>query len=78
MSWASKKINDSTSSNANWHLAQKSETLVFDQTPEETNVETFVWRKKNQKIGLDKIDPEQIVVLNKIKQEETQVSFLLD
>ena len=62
-------------SEKNWHLAQKSEQLLFDQVaePEEKMNETFVWRKKNQKIGLDKLDPQQMLMVNKLKQEETAV-----
>jgi hypothetical protein len=60
-------------SNANYLLSQKSEMLMFDKAKEseEKNTEQFIWRKKNQKIGLDKLDPEKIVMLNKMKQEET-------
>jgi hypothetical protein len=55
-------------------LAQKSEVLMFDQIKEtENNTESFVWRKKNQKIGLDKLDPQKVLLLNSLKQEETAV-----
>ncbi len=65
-------------SNINWHLAQKSETLLFDQVKEveDKTSETFIWRKKNQKIGIDKLEPKQVLMLNKLKQEETSVSIL--
>lgn len=58
-----------------WHLAQKSETLMFDdqQNEDKNDNETFVWRKKNAKIGLDKCDPKDVFLLNKTKKEETQV-----
>ena len=66
--------------NRNWHLAQKSEVLMFDQIkePEDKASETFIWRKKNQKIGLDKLEPQQLLMVNKIKKEETSVSIMLD
>lgn len=44
---------------------------------EDKSTETFVWRKKNQKIGLDKLEPEKLLLLNKFKQEETAVSLSL-
>ncbi|RMZ98856.1 cactin [Brachionus plicatilis] len=58
----------------NWHLNQKSETLLFDQfkEPVDKQSETFIWRKKNQKFGLDKLEPEKYLLINKLKQEETQ------
>ena len=61
--------------NVNYYLAQKSEMLLFDQVkePDEKANETFIWRKKNQKIGLDKLEPEKLLMLNKLKQEETAV-----
>ena len=61
--------------NASWHLAQKSETLMFDnfKEPEDKSNETFIWRKKNQKTGMDKLDPQNLIMLNKLKQDETQV-----
>ena len=37
--------------------------------------ETFIWRKKNQKIGIDKLEPTQVLMLNKLKQEETAVGI---
>lgn len=47
-----------------------------DATAEDKNAsETFVWRKKNAKIGLDKFNAEHILLMNKIKQEETQVKI---
>ena len=48
---------------------------MFDQfkEPEDKSTETFIWRKKNQKIGLDKLDPQNLLMLNKLKQEETTV-----
>ena len=58
-------------------MAQKSETLLFETTKEPEKNETFIWRKKNQKIGLDKLEPEKILLLNKLKQEETAVSRAL-
>lgn len=71
----SKKLEDL--SLMNWHLAQKSETLMFDDQPsEDKNAnETFVWRKKNTKFGLDKFDPKDLILLNKAKQDETQVNI---
>lgn len=61
-------------SNTSYYLAQKSEVLMFDQIKEsESNTEQFVWRKKNQKIGLDKLDPQRQVLLNQLKREETEV-----
>jgi uncharacterized protein YdcH (DUF465 family) len=78
------KINEK--SERNWHLSQKSEMLLFDdkhtslddalkqqQQSQQSAGETFIWRKKNQKIGLDKLDPEQMFLVNKLKQEETNV-----
>ena len=64
--------------NASWHLAQKSETLMFDhfKEPEDKSSETFIWRKKNQKTGMDKLDPQNLIMLNKLKQDETQVCFI--
>ncbi len=64
-------------SDASWHLAQKSETLMYDQRKEseEKQSETFIWKKKNQKTGMDKLEPEKMMVLNKLKQEETSVNF---
>lgn len=55
-----------------YYLAQKSEMLLFDKSeePEDKN-ETFVWRKKDKKIGVDKLDPQKKLVLNQLKQEET-------
>ena len=47
---------------------------MFDQIKEtENNTESFVWRKKNQKIGLDKLDPQKVLLLNSLKQEDTAV-----
>lgn len=55
-----------------YYLAQKSEMLLFDKSVEaEDKNETFVWRKKDKKIGLDKLDPQKVLMLNKLKQEET-------
>ena len=55
-----------------YYLAQKSEMLLFDKSvePEDKN-ETFVWRKKDKKIGVDKLDPQKKLMLNQLKQEET-------
>jgi hypothetical protein len=49
--------------------------LLFDQIkePDHGAGESFVWRKKNQKIGLDKLDPQKVLLLNSLKQEETAV-----
>jgi len=48
--------------------------MFDDQANDDKNAnETFVWRKKNAKIGLDKYDPKDLTVLSKIKQEENQV-----
>ena len=61
-------------SKASYYLSQKSEMLLFDQIREpEEKSESFVWRKKNQQIGLDKLDPQKVLLLNKLKQEETAV-----
>jgi hypothetical protein len=51
---------------------------MFDQVKESDDKasETFIWRKKNQKIGLDKLEPQQLLMVNKIKKDETSVSFL--
>jgi hypothetical protein len=49
---------------------------VYEPSAEEPKVETFVWRKKHQQIGLDKIDTKDIFNMNKLKQEETAVSRL--
>ena len=48
---------------------------MFDnfKEPEDKSNETFIWRKKNQKTGMDKLDPQNLIMLNKLKQEETQV-----
>lgn len=47
---------------------------MFDQIKEpDHNSESFVWRKKNQKIGLDKLDPQKVLLLNQLKQDETAV-----
>jgi hypothetical protein len=48
---------------------------MFDhfKEPEDKTNETFIWRKKNQKTGMDKLDPQNLIMLNKLKQEETQV-----
>ncbi len=52
--------------------------LLFDKVKEpEENSENFVWRKKNQKIGIDKLEPEKVLMINRLKQEETSVSFVL-
>jgi hypothetical protein len=62
--------------NASWHLAQKSEALLFDHGRpvelEDKSNETFIWRKKNQKTGLDKLDPQNLLMIQRLKQEETQ------
>ena len=63
-----------TKTDLDWQLKQKSETLMFETTKEPEKTETFIWRKKNQKIGLDKLEPEKIMMLNRLKQEETAVS----
>lgn len=60
-----------TKTDMDWHLKQKSESLLFEATKEPEKNETFIWRKKNQKTGLDKLEPEKILMLNKLKQEET-------
>lgn len=62
-------------SNTSYYLAQKSEMLLFDQVKETdlTNTEQFVWRKKNQKIGIDKLEPQKQIMLNQFKREETEV-----
>ncbi len=81
----SKQMPDSSSknffqkeSNTSYYLSQKSEMLLFDKIKEpEENTENFVWRKKNQKIGIDKLDPEKVLIINRLKQEETAVSFFL-
>lgn len=74
-------FNKNSSTAAEWHLAQKSEVLMFDRTKDDNDdknqSETFVWRKKNQKIGLDKLDPEHLLLINKMKQEETRVQLFL-
>lgn len=62
---------------SNYYLSQKSEMLLFDTIKEpEEKTENFVWRKKNQQIGIDKLDPQKVLMLNRIKQEETAVSIL--
>lgn len=68
----------SQASDINWHLNQKSETLLYEQfkDPSDKQTETFIWRKKNQKIGLDKLEPEKFMLINKLKQDETRVNFL--
>jgi hypothetical protein len=38
--------------------------------PEE-KTENFVWRKKNAQTGIDKLDSTKILLLNRLKQEET-------
>jgi len=70
-------FDEKESNSINWHLSQKSETLMFDQAKEsdEKNNETFIWRKKNQKVGIDKLEPTQTFLLNKLKQEEAQVKY---
>lgn len=58
---------------SNYYLSQKSEMLLFDKVKEpEEKVENFVWRKKNQQSGIDKLDPEKLMLVNKLKQEETE------
>ncbi len=60
----------------NWHLAQKSEKLLYDQNKDDFNddkhQDTFIWKKKNQKTGIDKLESDKILLLNRLKQEETQ------
>lgn len=52
--------------------------LLFDKVKEvEDKTENFVWRKKDKQIGLDKLDPEKVLAINRLKQEETAVSDLL-
>ncbi len=64
-------------SNTSYYLSQKSEMLLFDKVKEpEENSENFVWRKKNQKIGIDKLEPEKVLMINRLKQEETSVSLV--
>lgn len=43
----------SQASDLSWHLAQKSEQLLFEQTKEhdEKQSETFIWRKKIKKLA---------------------------
>ncbi|CAF1085442.1 unnamed protein product [Brachionus calyciflorus] len=64
----------SQTSDMNWHLSQKSETLIYDhiKEPDDKSAETFVWKKKHEKIGLDKVDPDKISTLKKLKQEEAR------
>jgi hypothetical protein len=59
-------------SDANWHLSQKSETLMFDKHKEQDDrsSETFIWRKKHEKTGVDKLDFDKIATINRLKQEE--------
>lgn len=60
-------------SKTNYYLSQKSEMLMFDKIKEpEEKTENFVWRKKNAQIGLNKLDPEKVLMINRLKQEETQ------
>ena len=63
----------------NWHLSQKSETLMYDDQPSEDKnaAETFVWRKKFDKSGLDKIDPKNLILLREAKQRETEVNIFI-
>lgn len=72
---AKESMNDffkSDQSKANYYLSQKSEMLLFDTIKEpEEKTENFVWRKKNQQIGIDKLDPQKVLMMNRIKQEET-------
>ena len=67
----------SKDSTASYYLSQKSEMLLFEPNKEQEDKagETFVWRKKNQKIGLDKLDPQRLLVVNRLKQEETAVGY---
>lgn len=59
-------------SKSNYYLSQKSEMLLFDKIKEpEEKVENFVWRKKNQQTGVDKLNPEKVMLINQLKQEET-------
>ncbi len=48
--------------------------LMFDKSKndmdEKQNEEHFVWRKKNQKTGIDKLEPAQLLMLNKVKRAE--------
>ena len=50
---------------------------MFDQIKEseDKSSETFIWRKKNQKIGLDKLEPQQLLMVSKLKKDETAVSI---
>jgi hypothetical protein len=61
-------------SDVNWHLSQKSETLMFDTHREQDDrqSETFIWRKKHEKTGggAAKLDFDKIAMMNKLKQEE--------
>lgn len=61
-------------SDVNWHLAQKSEKLLFDQHQDagDDRAERFVWRKKHEKIGIDKLDTDRISTIDRLKKEETQ------
>ena len=78
---AKESMNDffkSDQSKANYYLSQKSEMLLFDTIKEpEEKTENFVWRKKNQQIGIDKLDPQKVLMMNRIKQEETAVCIFL-
>lgn len=59
-------------SNTSYYLSQKSEMLLFDKVAEvEDQSENFVWRKKDKQIGIDKLEPAKVLMINRLKQEET-------
>lgn len=57
----------------NWTLSQRSESLMHDDPLEQQQIQsTFIWRKRNEKLGVDKLDEEEVQILNKQKQLEAK------
>ena len=71
---------DEPASRGDYYLAQKSERLLYevggaaadDGADAEGAGGTFVWRQKDKRSGLDRLEPEQVLLVNRLKREETE------
>ena len=66
------------SKSKNWALAEKSESLLYGSKTdrEEAVTSNFIWKKKHEKIGIDRLDFESLSELHMRKQSEAKVSSI--
>jgi hypothetical protein len=66
------------SKSKNWALSEKSESLLYGSKTEreEPVTSNFVWKKKHEKVGIDRLDFDTMSELNARKQIEAKVSSI--